>query len=125
MIRMTIDEWIERYEAQAEECCVLDGFYLEYNPIKGFMVWGVEQHGDDKYLVIDHTCTDDFAYWHRFVHDMAVSHGCKYMTTQTIRSPKAYVRKSGGAHLDLKLSGFRPNGKWYWVFTKETANDEI
>lgn len=122
---MTFNEWKEKYEARCEEYVLLPGFECYFEPERGFMCWGIEQHGEDKYFIIDHTCTNDMDAYHKIAHDLAVKHGCKYMTTQTIRSPKAYVRKSGGAHLDLKLSGFRPNGKWYWVFVKETANDKI
>ena len=52
------------------------------------------------------------------IYQMAKDNGCTLKTTMTMRNPAAYVRMSK-AHLDLKKSGIRPNGKWYWFFEKE------
>lgn len=111
---MELKEWIKKYECEAEPLKVLNGYKLHFEPDKGFFYWKMI----DKTFIIDHTCTNDIRYFDRLTSQMAKDNGCTLKTTMTTRSARAYVRVTK-SHLNLKKSGIRPNGKWYWFFEKE------
>jgi hypothetical protein len=111
---MTLDEWKVKYEQKAEPLIPLPGFSLYFEPDKGFFYW--HKFGD--VFEIDHTCTDDVMWAHNKCMDMAVATCCKILRTATYRNWVAYKRLTK-ATVNWSLSGFRPNGKFYYIFEKQ------
>lgn len=113
---MTLDEWIKKYEQEAEEFIKLPGFLTYYEPDKGFFCWAVV--GDA--FEIDHTCTNDGKWAYNTAYAMAKKRRCKILRTATFRDPAAYMRLFKCTP-NLAISGIKPNGKFYWIFEKEVS----
>ncbi len=111
---MTLIEWIKKYEKEAEPFKLLDGFKIYFEPSKGFFCWRIKNN----IFEIDHTCTNDIRYFDMLTSKLAQKNKCALCRTMSMRNPASYVRITK-THLNLKLSGIRPNGYWYWVFEKE------
>jgi len=112
---MTLRDYIRAYEAKTEPFVLEEDYTLLYAPHKGFITYKVA--GDA--LILDHCCTVNDIHWiQRKGREVAREHHCRWLVTQTMRSPRAFLRQTH-AHLDLTLSGYRPNGIWYWVFIEE------
>jgi hypothetical protein len=127
----TLDEWITKYEQEAEELIILPGFQCHYEPDKGFFYWKVSPNTIKIQLAyscmyinfgnvfeVDHTCTNDIAHMFQVANDMAKQRGCTVMLTATKRDPASYMRLTR-AKINLTYSGIRPNGNMYWCFEKE------
>lgn len=110
---MKLSEWIKKYEKEAEPFALGDGFKIHFEPDKGFFCWRIK----DGVFEVDHTCTDDIRYFRDLTYKMTKDNGCKALHVMTMRNPAAYIR-CNHLHLNLKLSGYRPNGNWYWCFEK-------
>lgn len=111
---MTLQQWITKYEQEAEAFNLLPGFSIYYEPDKGFFCW----HKFKNIFEIDHTCTSDIMWAHDTCMNMAKEQHCTVLRTATKRPPAVYMRKTK-AKLNLPLSGLRPNGDFYWIFDKE------
>ncbi len=107
-----LDSCIRDYEKKAEPFDLLPGYEIYFEPGMGFFCYGIE---DGDKLCVDHCNAKDMDYLHAKAKEIAKERGCQYVMTQTFRSPRSYLRKTR-SHLDLTLSGYRPNGKFYWVF---------
>jgi hypothetical protein len=110
---ITLQDWITKYEQEAEKLIIIPGFQCHYEPDKGFFYWAVV--GD--VFEIDHTCTNDITWAHDTAMQMAKVRLCRLLRTATHRNPAAYMRLTKGTP-NLQFSGIRPNGKFYWVFDK-------
>lgn len=108
---MNIKDWIKKYEKEAEPFSLADGFKIHFEPDKGFFCWCVK----DGIFEVDHTCTNDIRYFRDMTYKMTRELGCHTLQVMTMRNPAAYIR-TNKLHLNLKASGVRPNGKWYWAF---------
>lgn len=110
---MTLDEWIAKYEGKAEKYERLENAQRYFVPEHGFMDYVIENGS----IIVDHTCTDDIHYMHQKAREIGKENGCTSLFVSTHRNPKAYLRlnKFAGT-LNLQLSGYRPNGKFYWFF---------
>jgi hypothetical protein len=111
---MKLEDWIAKYEQEAEKLIILPGFSCYYEPDKGFFYWHVWQN----VFEVDHTCTNDIAHMFQVANDMAKLRGCTLMRTATKRDPVAYMRLTK-AKPNLTFSGIRPNGRFYWVFERQ------
>lgn len=112
---MTLNEWIARYEDKAERYVPEEGSTRFFEPEHGFMDYIIKNEA----IIVDHTCTNDIHYMHDKAREIGRAHGCTTLYTSTYRSPKAYMRlnvKDSVGGLDLRQSGYRKNGKFYWVF---------
>ena len=111
---MKLQQWITKYEQEAEEFNLLPGFSIYFEPDKGFFCW----HVFGGILEIDHTCTNDIQFMNNAANKIAKEHHCRILRTATFRNPAAYMRLQK-VKLNLPLSGLRPNGKFYWIFERE------
>jgi hypothetical protein len=101
--KMTLQQWITKYEQEAEEFDLLPGFSVYYEPDKGFFCWHKFNH---------------IMWAHNSCMKLAKEQGCTILRTATKRPPAVYMRKTK-AKLNLPLSGLRVNGEFYWIFDKE------
>ncbi|WP_196592416.1 hypothetical protein [Pectinatus frisingensis] len=108
---MQLRDWIKKYAKEAEPFNLADGFKIHFEQDKGFICYRVK----DDIFEIDHTCTTDIRYFRDMSFRLTKELGCHTLRVMTMRNPASYVRVTK-THLNLKLSGIRPNGKWYWVF---------
>lgn len=111
---MTLQQWIIKYEQEAEEFNLLPGFSIYYEPDKGFFCWHKFKH----IFEIDHTCTNDIMWAHNACMKLAKEQNCTLLRTATTRNPAVYMRVTK-AKPNLPLSGLRANGEFYWIFDKE------
>lgn len=110
---MKLEDWITKYEKEAEKFELLLGFSVYYEPDKGFICWRAFKN----ILEIDHTCTNDIKWADAKCVELAKQHHCNILRTATKRNPSAYMRFTK-ATPNLSLSGVRPNGFMYWVFER-------
>lgn len=113
--KMTLDEWITKYEDKAEKYIRLPGFHLYFEPDKGFFLWRVI--GD--VFEVEDCCTNDFRYFTEVSNSIAKGYGCRTMRTCNTRNPVAFWRMYGYPSINWSLSGIRPNGKFYMVYEME------
>ncbi len=112
---MTFSDWVAKYEKKAEDFEILPGFEVYFEADKGFMVYGIE----DGKIIIDHTCCNDIHYFKEKARELGRRNHCSLLWLQTFRNPRAYYRlahTTDPSWLNLEASGWRPNGKFYWVF---------
>lgn len=72
-------------------------------------------------LYLSDCCSEnDMGWMHRKAKEIAKEKGARFLATYTLRTPKAFIRsasRSGrGIHLDLSLSRYLANGRFYWFF---------
>jgi hypothetical protein len=111
---MTLQEWIIKYQDEAEEFIKLPGFSIYYEPDNGFFCW----RACNGVLEVDHCCTNDAIYMNNKAIEFAKQMLSKTLRTATNRNPATYMRFMKCAP-NLSLSGIRPNGKMYWVFERK------
>jgi len=111
---MKIEEWIAKYEKEAEKFELLPGFSIYFESDKGFFCWGTRQG----VFEVDHCCTTDAKYMNDKANDMAKEMHCHTLRTATSRKPATYMRFMKCTP-NLSLSGIRPNKKMYWVFERK------
>ncbi|WP_094603466.1 hypothetical protein SPSIL_015240 [Sporomusa silvacetica DSM 10669] len=111
---MTLQQWITKYEKEAEKFILLPGFVIYYEPEHGFFCWKVTGNSFE----IDHTCTDNIHWAHNKCMKMAKERGCKLLRTATTHDPAAYMRLTKGTP-NIALSSVKPNGKMYWIFEQK------
>jgi hypothetical protein len=111
---MTLQDWITKYEQEAEEFILLPGFSIYYRPEKGFFCWRIWRD----VFEIDHTCTIDIKWADDKISELAKQHNCTILRTATFRDPAAYMRFRK-ATPNIAMSGLRPNNKFYWVFERK------
>lgn len=117
---MTFDEWVDRYEAKTKEEMILpDDYDMYFVPSKGFMSYKII----DGTFIMGDTSTDDMEFMSDFVYEQIRKHNCHAIATNCLRNPKAYLKRThrcgSNAVLDLNLSGYRPDKRWYWTFREE------
>lgn len=113
---MTLQQWITKYEQEAEEFNLLPGFSIYYEPDKGFFCW----HVFGGILEIDHACTSDHSWLMDKLMQMAKENHCKILRTATKHNPASFMRLFKG-RLNLSISGLRSNGLFYWIFEREVS----
>jgi hypothetical protein len=110
----TLDDWITKYEQEAEKLIILPGFSCYYEPDKGFFYWHVWQN----VFEVDHTCINDYKWLLDKLIKMAKVRGCTLLRTATKHDPAAFMRLFKGTP-NITLSGIRPNGVFYWVIERK------
>lgn len=113
---MTLQQWITKYEQEAEKFTLLPGFVIYFEPNKGFFCYRSWQG----VFEIDHTCTTNGKWAYNKCMELAKERGCKWLITATERDPAAYMRLFKVTPV-LEYSGIRSNGNFYWVFKKEVV----
>ena len=115
---MTFEEYVKIYEKKAEPYTLEPGYTLYFDENHGFITY--KKMKDT--LLVDHCCSiNDLPWMIKKAQEIAKEQGCIYLATQTCRSARAYIRRGAPSvmkewHLDLSLSGYRKNGKFYWCF---------
>lgn len=111
----SLAQWRDWYEERAEPCTVEDGESLFFSPEHGFFYYQVLPGG---VFFLDHVATDDIHTMYARARAMARACGCRCVASVSFHRAGAYVRMFH-AHLDLVLSGWGANGRWYWAFVDD------
>lgn len=110
---MKMKDWIKKYEEKAEKFKMLSGFFIYFDPKKGFFCWKVT----NDVFEIDHACTNNYKWLLNTLNDMAKERNCRLLRTATKHDPAAFMRLFKGK-VNLELSEIYPNGIFYWVFER-------
>jgi hypothetical protein len=113
---MNLQEWITKYEQEAEEFIKLPGFSIYHEPDKGFFYWNVL----NGVFEIDHTCTNDIKWADNKCLEIAKQFKCRILRTAIKCNPAAYMRLTKSTP-NIALSGIRPNGNFYWVMERAVS----
>lgn len=108
-------QWRAWYEERAEPCIVEEGEPLYFSPEHGFFYYQVLPGG---VFFLDHVATDDIHWMYARAWELARAHGCRCVASVSFHRAAAYVRLFR-AHIDLALSGWGANGRWYWAFVDD------
>lgn len=113
---MTMQEWIDRYEAKAEKFSIDDDTHVFFSPEDGFICW--QKIGESLYL--NHTCVKDVEWARARAYELAKENGCRYLITLVKRNPVAYQRLTR-AHFVPGESRRLANGEFYWAFEEKVV----
>jgi hypothetical protein len=97
-------EWVQAFEAKAGERFLLPpGFKMWTGPDNSFITYKID---GDTFLIGQ--AIGDGERWRHFAYAIAREHGCKYIKTQTLRSPRAFCRKWGAKVTDTQDLNGKP-----------------